>query len=482
MNFYKSLDASTVVAPKDAQYPCIVMMNDEWDDYNFRTLHHIFYFPAKDKKWKKIGAVKFLQEGLDITILPFPFDKLPVEFASLGQDLKYYKKILEVFPDNFQEVLHSLNDVVISPVSLEAVETRSGFRNSLTRFNEAKIALRHGFAVLHGGEGGESYKFNYAGKIPGSSANVEVKFDIDSADPVPGRVVAIIGRNGVGKTQFLARLALDLATPLRMSKESAQVVEEAFTPRRPLFSRVIALSFSAFDRFLRPQKKNISYIYCGVRDDSGKLSRSALETRHLKFLKRIVEQNRGDLWEKHAAQVWGLPKSSVSIDDYIESFKDEDSPSMSSGQSILTYFLSAAVSYLKHDSLVLFDEPEIHLHPTAVGLLMQTLQSLLETFDSYAILATHSPVVVQEVPGRRVIHFEREGNVTEARRLDQESFGENISELTRAVFETVETPSFYKKVLKELAEERTFDEVSSLFDDDLSMHAAAYLASIKKEQ
>gem|GEM_PF-5691573 len=29
MNFYKSLDASTVVAPKDAQYPCIVMMNDE---------------------------------------------------------------------------------------------------------------------------------------------------------------------------------------------------------------------------------------------------------------------------------------------------------------------------------------------------------------------------------------------------------------------------------------------------------------------
>ena len=96
-------------------------------------------------------------------------------------------------------------------------------------------------------------------------------------------------------------------------------------------------------------------------------------------------------------------------------------------------------------------------------------------------LATHSPVVIQEIPSTRVIKFEREGNFTSATSLDQESFGENISELTRQVFETVEVSNFYKKTLKNLAKNRSFDEVSKLFDDRLSMHAAAYLASLYED-
>src|SRR5256885_8188813 len=105
---------------------------------------------------------------------------------------------------------------------------------------------------------------------------------------------------------------------------------------------------------------------------------------------------------------------------------------MSSGQSILAYFISAALAYLKEGSLVIFDEPEIHLHPNAVALLMQTLQALLKEFDSYAIIATHSPVVIQEVPRKRVIRFEREGNITTGSPLGHESFGrseEHTSEL-----------------------------------------------------
>ncbi|CAG2158317.1 hypothetical protein LMG31506_06326 [Cupriavidus yeoncheonensis] len=171
----------------------------------------------------------------------------------------------------------------------------------------------------------------------------------------------------------------------------------------------------------------------------------------------------------------------VSIAETVEALEQGLQPSMSSGQSILTYFISAALAYLKDGSLVLFDEPEIHLHPNAVALLMQTLQALLKRFDSYAIIATHSPVVIQEVPRKQVIRFEREGSITSSYPLEQESFGENISELTRLVFETVEIPNFYKKTLQSLAMERTFDEVSSLFDHRLSLHATAYLASLYED-
>jgi predicted ATPase len=145
------------------------------------------------------------------------------------------------------------------------------------------------------------------------------------------------------------------------------------------------------------------------------------------------------------------------------------------------YFISAALAYLKGGALVLFDEPEIHLHPNAVALLMQTLQALLKQYDSYAIIATHSPVVIQEVPRKRVVRFEREDNITSAFSLGQESFGENISELTRLVFETVEIPNFYKQTLKDLAVDFSFNEVSTMFDDKLSLHATAYLASLYED-
>jgi predicted ATPase len=318
--------------------------------------------------------------------------------------------------------------------------------------------------------------------MQGAATGVLINVDLQPQDLVPGRILAIIGRNGVGKTQFLAKLARDLATPQRVSKETSEQVEFAFKPSRPLFSRVIALSFSAFDRFQRPEPKEFfSYIYCGVRDDSGGLSRKSLETRHLQYLRRIQEQDRESDWEQHVANVMGVSKKKVSIDRTIEELEQGLTPSMSSGQSILMYFISAALAYLKGGALVLFDEPEIHLHPNAVALLMQTLQALLKQYDSYAIIATHSPVVIQEVPRKRVVRFEREDNITSAFSLGQESFGENISELTRLVFETVEIPNFYKQTLKDLAVDFSFNEVSTMFDDKLSLHATAYLASLYED-
>lgn len=476
--FYKSIADRKCQRPPEAILPCIVYSVDNWDDYTFKTLYHL-YLVKKNGDQEALGDVKILQRGFNRTTLPEYFAELGEEFVSLGQDSDYYKNIRKHLPTTHRKVLEALNDVVVKPQLLDEVETTSGFRNSLIRFNDAKISLRDGSALLADGERQKGYSFTYVGSIPGAEAGVSININLQPQDLVPGRILAIIGRNGVGKTQFMAKLARDLATTQRVSKETADQLELAFKPHRPLFSRVIALSFSAFDRFQRPEpQKFFSYIYCGVRDDSGGLSRRALETRHLQYLKRIKEYDRGGVWEMHIAKVMGVPEEMVFIDRTIEELENGLPPSMSSGQSILAYFISAALAYLKEESLILFDEPEIHLHPNAVALLMQTLQSLLERYDAYAIIATHSPVVIQEVPRKRVVRFERDGNITSAHPLATESFGENIAELTRQVFETVEIPNFYKQALKKLAETKTFDEVSALFDDQLSLHATAYLASL----
>lgn len=481
MIFYKSASNRKYVLPEAAIPPCIVFLSDNWDDYNFNTLYHLCLFRKNGDKLV-LGDVKILQRDVQSSTLPDKFSALGEDFFSLGQVEDYYKNMREYLPKGHLRVLEALNDVVVKPQLLDDIETTSGFRNSLIRFNEAKICLRDGLAILNRQPREKGYKFTYTGDIPGAAAGVSIDVDLQPKDLVPGRILAIIGRNGVGKTQFLAKLARDLATPQRVSKETNDQVESAFEPSRPLFSRVIALSFSAFDRFQRPEPKEFfSYIYCGVRDDSGGLSRKALEARHLQYLKRIQDHGREEDWEQHVADILDIPRKMVSIERTVEELENGQTASMSSGQSILAYFISATLAYLKAGSLVLFDEPEIHLHPNAVALLMQTLQALLKQFDAYAIIATHSPVVIQEVPRKRVIRFEREGNITNSHPLGQESFGENIAELTRLVFETIEIPNFYKQTLKDLAKSFTFDEVSEMFDEQLSLHATAYLASLYED-
>jgi len=481
MNFYKSENQRSYKLPSQATLPCVVYVIDNWDDYDFKTLYHLRLF-KKNGDQEDLGSVKILQLGKKNTQLPEIFTNLSEDFFSLGQEPNYYKNMRLQLPKTHRAVLEKINDVVVKPQLLEEIETTSGFRNPLIRFNDAKICLRDGIAILDDIERQKGYSFEYFGNIPGAESEVNINVNLDPDDLVPGRVLAIIGRNGVGKTQFMAKLARDLAATQRVSKETVDQMESAFKPTRPLFARVIALSFSAFDRFQRPEPQEFfSYIYCGVRDDNGGLSRRALETRHIKYLKRIKEQDREAVWEYHIAEVMGISKNLVSIDQTIAELENGETPSMSSGQSILAYFISAAIAYLKDESLVLFDEPEIHLHPNAVALLMQTLQLLLEEYNSYAIVATHSPVVIQEVPRKRVIRFERDGNITSSHSLAVESFGENIAQLTRHVFETVEIPNFYKATFKQLAKTKNFNEVSNLFDDQLSLHATAYLASLYED-
>jgi ABC-type methionine transport system ATPase subunit len=123
----------------------------------------------------------------------------------------------------------------------------------------------------------------------------------------------------------------------------------------------------------------------------------------------------------------------------------------------------------------LFDEPETHLHPNAVASLFLVLSEILVEFDSYAVVATHSPVVIQEIPAKRVLVFEREHNVTMAHPLLLESFGESVTELTRHVFETIEVESVYRRTLQELAQEESAEEVRARFDRGLSLNAEAYL-------
>ncbi len=148
---------------------------------------------------------------------------------------------------------------------------------------------------------------------------------------------------------------------------------------------------------------------------------------------------------------------------------------LSSGQRIVVSILSDLLEHITKQSLVLLDEPEIYLHPTLLSTLLRLLHSLLDEHDSYAIIATHSPIVIQEIPARSVRVFTREGMHPLQTQLPIESLGENLTDLVDVVFAMNEDDKNYKNILRDLKSQHSYEEILELFDGRLSLNARMFL-------
>jgi ATPase subunit of ABC transporter with duplicated ATPase domains len=467
---------------KPSSFPAFVLEYDNWNDYSTKCQFFLRYYSV-DRVEHEIGVIKILHKEDTTTVLKACFEYIGEEYISLGQDIAFYEDLLAACGSEVTEkFLESMRDISWQPRLAEPFETLSTFRNALLRFNSAQRARRFGQAIINGEEISSDFSFSYSTKIPGAENETKVDFDFNAKDEVPGRIFGIIGRNASGKTRFLAKLAEDLVNIRRTSLKKETEREESFTPRRPIFNRLLALSFSAFDQFSRPESEQVSYIYCGIRNKKGALSKRNLDERYRANLNRIRESDRGYDWKIFISQILGETSADVENDLFDSINSDSQTLSkLSSGQAILAHTITALVAWIEPDSIVLFDEPETHLHPNAVASLFNAFNDILDKFQSYAVIATHSPLVIQEIPGKRVVLFDRENNKTVAKSIGIETFGENLSELSRHVFDTAEIPSYYKKTLLELSEFRNFEEVMAMFKNNLSMSAQSYLMSLHME-
>lgn len=462
-------------------YPSFTLDTDNWDDYSTKCQFYLNYYDHGKVK-HEIGEIKILHKEDLRTKLPDKFEALSEEYISLGQDIDFYSELRSVCGESLaSEFLVAIRDISWKPNLAIPFETLSSFRNALLRFNTAQKARRFGRAIIHGEDVVESFSFAYKTTIPGAENVTEVLFNFNDIDKVPGHIVGIIGRNATGKTRFLANLAEDLVKIRRTSLEKERQREESFLPRRPIFNRLLALSFSAFDKFARPKSEQVSYVYCGIRSEKGGLSRRGLVERYKSDLSRISESGREREWVHYMREILGGASQELERDMEAEvsgdNVADDALSLLSSGQAISAFAITSLLAWIEDNSIVLFDEPETHLHPNAVASLFKVFNTILNKYKSYSVIATHSPIVIQEIPGKRVVLFEREGNITIAQSLEIETFGENVAELTKHVFDTIEIPSYYKEVLKELSYFLPYESVMALFDNNLSMSAQSFLLS-----
>jgi predicted ATPase len=457
--------------------PAVSLVADDWDDFGLRTSFAVFYTDAQGNE-REIGATKILQRGERKTTLPMRFQSLGEGFCSLGQSVEYYQALLLLGQETAHEILRALRDVVFEPAHGEGLRDSEGFSKSLLRFSEAEKAYKEGGRLFGRVPiSSEGFAFSFSCKLEGFSRPHELMLDFRPVAGLPHRIITFVGKNGTGKSGVLARLATTLSG-------WDQAPPGSFTPGRPQFSRVLSLSYSLFQPFEVPRVNSTSYRYCGLRNADNKVDLNALHERTVRTVEALRSSGREQVWLElmRLEDLLGTQLLDLGTPRGLQEFSTL-LRTLSSGQRLMVSLFSDLLEHISPESLLLLDEPETYLHPTLISTLMRMLHRLLEQYDSYAVVATHSPIVVQEIPARSVRVFERLGNVPSQSPLAVESFGENLTELVDHVFHMNEDDKNYKTLLQELAKKNghDYEKMLALFDNRLSLNARMYLLSLARK-
>ena len=118
---------------------------------------------------------------------------------------------------------------------------------------------------------------------------------------------------------------------------------------------------------------------------------------------------------------------------------DISSEDMSSGEfAILTTVLSISAAAVEEHTLVLLDEPELSLHPNWQMRLIDNLDMALHNKVCHLLIATHSHMVVSDLPVKRsfVSQIEKENGNLKSTAIVECTYGWSAEEVLLKVFKT----------------------------------------------
>jgi len=483
----------------------IGLIIDNWNDwYTYKTMYTVIYYD-NNGDWNRIGSVKIGEADLSSgrPDIPLRFYSLDKHFFSLGQSDEYYIELDRLGGDVRDEILSALNDIAYDNQIYWLNQNYDVTQNSLMR-NIAQTTVLGQFHRLATGKARLSeYNFNY--KIESLyewENDIELHFEVHPNSKPPTNVHVIIGRNGVGKTRLLTNMVKSIICNDGLFYELNS--DDEIKDIKKIFAGIVFVSFSAFDYDIPMEgdSKSIKYSYIGLkrRDAaSNSLLNKKVEDLTEEFaetLKICFENSKLNLWKYIVKLLNSDPifkENSISeiLEGYSENIPDTVKASamiekakkvfnkLSSGHKIVLLTLSSLVMRVEERTLVLIDEPEVHLHPPLLAAFTRALSELLINRNGVAIIATHSPVVLQEVPQTCVWKLRRYGTNVVVERLQIECFGENLGVLTSEVFRHEVTESGVHKMLLESVEKLdTFEEVMEEFDNQLGFEAQAILRSM----
>lgn len=483
----------------------VFLFEDSWDDwFTYSTMYNLVICVPNGEK-RRIGAIKIGQFGMPAgqrrPDLPGNFPELDERFFSLGQDADYYEALNALGEESRADILSSLNDLADDLEIWEKAKSLNVTRVSLLRSVSSTEVVGQFRRMTQGGVKLTDFNFSYTGPkrdLQGDQG-LELSFKVEPESYPPTNVHVVIGRNGVGKTHTMNRMTKALVAKRSIAAQSGKFVttEGSRLVAGAPFSNLVSVCFSAFDSFLLGPEEiepeaGIAFSYIGLRrldEDGNKLAAPKSPDRLAsEFVKSAIEcsvGSRAERWRRALETLETDPIfAAAQAASFIDGLRKKERQvevrklfkRLSSGHQIVLLSITRLVETVEERTLVLLDEPEGHLHPPLLSAFVRALSDLLIDRNGVAIVATHSPVVLQEVPSSCVWKLQRSGNVAVAERPDCQTFGENVGILTREVFGFEVTDAGFHRMLRDVVDKTSsFERAVRKFRGELGAEARAML-------
>lgn len=500
------------------------------------------------KKGQKEGDSRLLANAIKKGILSNPFEKLPDNYCSISFSLDLYRGLYK-FLDNRrrQKIVRSLRMILSDRDRLyEEFKDEPGFEKSLLRSASMdSYILQKGKCLLQSDGKFHDWEHDKL-KVNFNYLNQEITLNFSGVknagdrNYLPSGIIAFIGHNGCGKSTALYQLAKVLFTAPNDRGLLKNVL--SLEPNNIGIDKLMMFSYSAFDNFVMPgvtlsdyrlmyegMKDNSGrFIFCGLRDVRQEINEAIEDhikkrgednkdnkivdinqVRIEKIKTKTVDELSGefavalravledsDKWQifeqiRNDSKVV-LPSLYEAM-EWIDYFTTTDENkekflSLSTGVKFFLHALVHLIAYMEDNSIVLFDEPENHLHPPFLSFMMSEFRRIIHNKHSVMLVATHSPVILQETLSKNVFIMERRDGETIIRHPETEIYGESFGLINSMVFRLNSDLTHYNDVMDELYEQWHCDDLNSIEQvltrfkhrfgcEDLSSHMTAYLIS-----
>ena len=470
----------------------ILLVTNKWDDYGFKTTFDMQYIDESGKDIY-IGTIKIArtnmddQENITASFIPKEFDSLPNEFYSILDSAETYKKVRELFGVC---VFEDLNDVAYDLKKMKIHDKESVFQNSLFRSCSVHTCVNQFNRIAHGEAMLTKYSFEYMIKRENEFLDdLKLSFEVNPKSYPPTNVHALIGGNGTGKTTLIKNMIKSIFREKAIG--SFEYGDFLDRDNYGYFEGVMCISFSPFDDYSEIEKyKNIKFI--GVKKEyanGGSLLESIRDDFVISYencMDSTLRKNDMKELLDYLIEVGELSGQIKNIKDILdrkiecaeklvseekELIKNEFDK-MSAGHKVILSILVRCIDKLAEKTIVFIDEPENHLHPPLLSTLIRCLSGLLTKRNGVAVISTHSPIVLQEIPKSCVWYLYRNGDILFAERVEGETFGTNIGVLMNNIFGFQISKTGFNEYLKEAVNDyNTYDEVLSLFNEQLGDQA-----------
>ncbi|PFH09724.1 putative AbiEii toxin of type IV toxin-antitoxin system [Collimonas sp. PA-H2] len=514
-----------------------------WNDYDYYVTFKVYFSISMKSEYLGICKIlvkdfmdssKYFLQGKSISQNSFDVTSLfkPELVVSLSSEMDYYRKLIPVMLDvsSVDNFLEAMCDASFFIEKETEYRKWPGFQVALLRSGSAsEAALRKGSQIAIGKYEPENQFIISLENLPETFEPIDFSFsNLNKFDHK--NINILIGPNGVGKTHIL-RAVIQGITGIDKSNKPW-----------PYFHKVVAIAYSPFEDYytkdgvatklqeahfairrdskqkkLRRRLNVNAYAYVGFRDNTGQFSLAWPLENSIRSLIEIQKYDKENQWWGSTSKFSGLiaalsmhidfsaiglkhrtngfiylDKDNFLIKDInidtldlkngISFFKGDSLVPLSSGQRMYSYMLPSLLAEIEEESLVIIDEPELYLHPSLEIALLDMLKKILNDTNSYAIIATHSPVMVREVDKTSVRILRKENGKTVCLLPSFETRGESLDLIAGEVFDDYYTRKPYQNDIDEVIEENGPSQALELLKQKIGDEALTYVMSKIDEQ